>query len=106
MNMIRYHGVLGPASSLRRKVVKKNKKPPKEKKVPPNRRYIEWAKLLKRVFEIEITQCSCGGEVKIVAAILSSDAIVPILEHLKLSTEAPEIAPARAPPQQDFFDWQ
>ena len=32
---------------------------------------LSWAKLLKRVFEINMAQCpNCGGELKIIAAIL------------------------------------
>ena len=82
MNLIRYFGVLGPNSSLRKKVVKRAKQKPKEKS---GRRYIEWAKLLKRVFKIDITKCSCGGEVKIISSITDTAIIMPILEHLNLA---------------------
>ena len=102
MNLIRYFGVLGPNSVLRRKVVKKTERKPKKKK---GRRYIEWAKLLKRVFKIDVTKCSCGGELKIVSAILDPNAIVPILENLKLSTDVPEAFPARAPPEDQLLLW-
>ena len=96
MNLIRYFGVLGPNSNLRRKVVKKTERKTKEKK---GRRYIEWAKLLKRVFKIDVTKCECGGEIKIISAIFDINVIVPILENLKLSTEVPEPATARPPPE-------
>jgi hypothetical protein len=44
---------------------------------------LSWAKLLKRVFEIDIEHCpSCGGEIKIIAAILAASAIKKILVHL------------------------
>ena len=34
---------------------------------------LSWAKLLKRVFEIDLEHCpNCGGELKIIAAGLSS----------------------------------
>lgn len=53
---------------------------------------ISWARLLKRVFDIDIEQCPhCGGTLKIIAAILESGAITKILDHLGL--------PARAPPR-------
>jgi hypothetical protein len=58
------------------------------------------ARLLKRVFDIDIAQCSsCGGKAKVIAAILESAVISKILAHLKMPTEPPKIHPARAPPQ-------
>ncbi|MDP1786887.1 hypothetical protein [Nitrosomonas sp.] len=44
---------------------------------------ISWARLLKRVFEIDIEHCPhCGGNMKIIAAILERAAITKILNHL------------------------
>jgi hypothetical protein len=66
---------------------------------------ISWARLLKRVFDIDIAQCSsCGGKGKVIAAILESAVIRKILAHLKISTEPPKIYPARAPPQALIFE--
>ena len=54
------------------------------------------AKLLKRVFEIDLEQCpNCGGELKIIAAILEAPVIERILTHLGLQARAPPRAPAR-----------
>jgi len=64
-------------------------------------------RLLKRVFEIDISTCSrCKGKIKVVASILLQNVIRQILEHLKLPPEPPRIAKARAPPQGvfQFFD--
>jgi len=37
---------------------------------------LSWAKLLKRVFEIDIAHCpNCGGELKIIAAIMEQPVI-------------------------------
>ena len=56
-----------------------------------------WARLLKRVFDIDIEHCPhCGGTMKIVAAILESEVITKILAHLGLPTRAPPRAPARS----------
>ena len=56
----------------------------------------QWEKLLSRVFEIDISKCKyCGGELKIISAILNSIAIQKILTHLGLSARPPPIAPAR-----------
>ena len=57
---------------------------------------ISWARLLKRVFEIDLEHCpNCGGELKIIAAILESAVIERILTHLGLQARAPPRAPAR-----------
>ena len=46
---------------------------------------LSWAKLLKRVFEIDMARCpNCGGELKIIAAILEQPVIEKILTHLGL----------------------
>ena len=50
-------------------------------------------RLLKRVFEIDLEHCpNCGGELKIIAAILEQPVIEKILTHLGLQARAP---PAR-----------
>jgi hypothetical protein len=55
-----------------------------------------WAKLLKRVFNLDLTQCPhCGGELRIVAAILQRQTIEKILNHLGLEAQPPPRAPAR-----------
>ena len=57
---------------------------------------LSWAKLLKRVFEIDMAHCpNCGGELKIIAAILEKRVIEKILTHLGLQARAPPRAPAR-----------
>ena len=46
---------------------------------------MKWARLLKRVFDIDLQHCpNCGaGEVKIIAAILEWLVIQKILDHLR-----------------------
>jgi len=57
---------------------------------------LNWAKLLRRVFEIDLEHCpNCGGELKIIAAILEPPVIEKILTHLGLQARAPPCAPAR-----------
>ena len=54
------------------------------------------AKLLKRVFELDLEHYpNCGGELKIIAAILEQPVIENILTHLGLQARAPPRAPAR-----------
>ena len=55
-----------------------------------------WAKLLKRVFDLDLEHCpNCGGDLKIIAAILERPVIKKILTHLGLQARAPPRAPAR-----------
>jgi len=59
---------------------------------------LSWAKLLKRVLEIDMAHCpNCGGQLKIIAAILEQPVIEKILTHLGLQARAPPRAPARGP---------
>jgi hypothetical protein len=44
---------------------------------------LSWARLLKRVFELDLEHCpNCGGELKIIAAFLEQPVIEKILTHL------------------------
>jgi hypothetical protein len=57
---------------------------------------LSWARLLKRVFERDLEHCpNCGGELKIIAAILERPVIEKTLTHLGLQARAPPRAPAR-----------
>ena len=73
LKAIRFHGVLAPNAKLRSKIVPA---PPERapetssegahaQGAPPR---ISWARLLKRVFDIDIEHCpNCGGSLKIIA---------------------------------------
>lgn len=41
-----------------------------------------WAQRLKRVFQIDFEQCSCGGKIRIIASIEDPPTIRRILDHL------------------------
>ena len=57
---------------------------------------MNWARLLKRVFGIDLEHCpQCGGDFKIIAAIEDPAVIAKILTHLCLPARAPPRAPAR-----------
>lgn len=59
---------------------------------------LSWAKLLKRVFEIDMDHCpNCGGEHKIITAILEAPPVIEkiLLMHLGLQERAPPRAHAR-----------
>jgi len=56
---------------------------------------ISWARLLTRVFQIDLEHCpNCGGQLKIIAAILEHPVIEKILTHLGLQARAPPRAPS------------
>jgi len=105
LHLIRFHGVLAPNAKLRALVVPQEPEPPAQATQPaeceansahhrPVRR--RWAKLLKRVFEIDLEPCpKCGGELKIIAAILEQPVIEKILMHLGLQARAPPRSSAR-----------
>ena len=55
-----------------------------------------WAKLLARVFGIDVSKCTnCGGRMKIISSIKDPPVIKKILNHLGLSPIPPPLAPAR-----------
>ena len=56
---------------------------------------MSWARLLKRVFNIDIESCACDGKLKFVAVLEQAEVIEKILTHLGLSPQPPQIAPAR-----------
>ncbi len=51
--------------------------------------------MLKRVFDIEIEQCQCGGKLKLIAVIEELAVIEKILTHLGLSPQPPPREKAR-----------
>ena len=97
LNLIRFHGVLAPNATLRSEIIPdapKNDKDPGDAQVHASHcstsSRISWARLLKRVFDIDIERCPhCGGELKIIAAIEQPTVIAKILAHLGLPTRAP-----------------
>ena len=111
LHLIRFHGVLAPNAKLRAQVVPQEPELPQEPEPPAQATHpaecetscahhrpvrLSWAKLLKRVFEIDMEHCpNCGGELKIIAAILEQPVIEKILTHLGLQARAPPGAPAR-----------
>ena len=103
LHLIRFHGVLAPNARLRAEIipsapVNANASSAEHgdshhHSVPAR---MSWARLLKRVFDIDIERCSqCGGALTIIAAIEDPTVIAKILTHLGLSARAPPRSPAR-----------
>ena len=114
-HLVTYHGVLAPASRWRAKVVPRGsgggcghaasgeRFVPHAPRVKVRRRRYAWADLLRRVFLIDVLRCPCGGRRRVLSAVLDRDSLRGVCEALGLSAEAPELAPARAPPGAE--DW-
>ena len=107
LHLIRFHGVLAPNAKLRAMVVPQEPAKPAAQPAQPaecEANYahhrpvrLSWARLLKRVFEVDLEHCpNCGGQLKIIAAILEQPVIEKILTHLGLQARAPPRSPARS----------
>ena len=80
LHLIRFHGVLAPNAKLRALVVPHgpaqatggSEVPATEPGCAHDRpARVSWARLLKRVFQIDLGHCpNCGGQLRIIAAIL------------------------------------
>lgn len=105
VHLTRYYGVLGPHYKHRKQIVPK---PPElkvvgqeqdiinPKQLELKKKNIPWARLLARVFGIDVETCSkCGGRMKIIAAIEDPKVIRKILEQMGLATKPPPLYPAR-----------
>ena len=113
VNLTRFHGVFAPNSKYRMTITPAKRGRGSRKAIdtePDDRTPMEqhaamtWARRLKRVFNIDITECEqCKGPVKIIACIEDPIVIEKILNHLK-AKEAVEFPPStrrhppRAPP--------
>ena len=98
LHLIRFLGVLAPNAKLRAAVVAGTVEKLSERACEHTQRSarMSWARLLKRVFDVDIERCECGGQLKIIAAIEEPAVIVRILTHLGLPARAPPRCPARA----------
>jgi hypothetical protein len=118
-NLVRYHGVFAANSKWRKQIVPHRPveqlelvdletgepKPPQQLDAGKSRAATsvrpdnyDWATLLRRVFEVDVTVCvDCGGPTKIISTITQPDVIEKILKHLGLPTKPPRFE-ARGPP--------
>ncbi|MBN2527265.1 MAG: transposase [Deltaproteobacteria bacterium] len=102
-NLLRYHGVLAPHSKMRLAVVpKKPDTKELEKTRGKSKNRLLWAALLARTFNLQVEVCSCGGKMRMVAAITDGISIKKYLDEVGLPSEPPVPEPARPPPQEEF----
>src|SRR5262245_49130701 len=106
VHLVRYGGCLASHSHLRGAIIPT----PRQQGIDEEATDIgsprwTWARLLKRVFALDIARCPwCQrGVLRIIAAITHGEVIRKILQHLKLSADPPPIAPARV--RQEAFAW-
>ena len=103
-HLTRFHGVLAPNAKIRAKVVPKTVRKDGAENKAPDKSRMSWAKLLKRVFDIDMENCAqCGGKMKLLAAVRDAEAIEKILKHLGQPFKPPDIAPAQPPEQAYLF---
>jgi hypothetical protein len=121
---VRYHGVFASASPVRRWVTppaessparaptaRATDQPPQcTPESPPSDRtrfrWILWAALLQRVFDVDPLTCpNCSGRMRVIAAILKADVVAKILQSLGLPAEPPEIRGARPPPEPGLVEY-
>ncbi|NDY95499.1 hypothetical protein G3I74_07160 [Wenzhouxiangella sp. C33] len=106
--LTRFHGVFAPNSPHRARITparrgrgtKPTKSAQTEDRTPAEQRSaMQWAKRLKRVFQIDVETCpKCGGTVQVIACIEDPPVIERILNHLA-SKDLPGLwAESRAPP--------
>ena len=104
LHQVRYGGCLAPHSTLRAAIIPTPRQQGVEEPAgrPPSP-YWGWARLLKRVFAIDMERCPVcqQGRLRIIAAITEVSVMKKILRHLKLAVDPPPIAPA----QQAAFAW-
>ena len=103
LHLICFHGVLEYNAKLRVLVVPQEPEPAAQESPPsvckPNCAHhcpvlMSWVKLLKWLFDFDLENCpNCGGELKIIAAILEQPVIERILTHLGLQARAPPRVP-------------
>jgi hypothetical protein len=103
-HQVRYGGCLAPHSHLRAAIIptlrQQGADEPEGSTVSPN---WSWARLLKRVFAIDMARCPVcqQGRLRIIAAITEGHVIQNILRYVKLAVDPPPIALA----QQAAFAW-
>src|SRR5215831_1358056 len=98
VHLVRYGGCLAPHSHLRgaiRPTLRQQGLDGEE--AQPTTPYWPWARLLGRVFGLEMATCPfCRrGSLRIIAVITQGEVISKILRPLKLAADPPPIAPAR-----------
>jgi hypothetical protein len=107
INLVLYHGVLGPHARWRARVVAYGRRRPgsgplrppgvgHEPAAPP--RHWAWAGVMRRAFDIDVLACPrCGGRLQLMATVEDPEAIRAILgAAVRLDRAPPPLASAHA----------
>jgi hypothetical protein len=106
VHLVRYGGCLAPHSHLREAILPTPRQQGlAEPEACPTAPRWSWARLLQRVFGLEMATCPfCQrGTLRLIAVITQGEVIGKILRHLKRAADPPPIAPARS--RQAPCDW-
>ena len=106
VHLVRYGGCLAPHSHLRGMILPTPRQQGlDEPEACPTSLRWSWARLLQRVFDLEMVTCPfCQrGTLRLIAVITQGEVIGKILRHLKRAADPPPIAPARA--RHTACDW-
>jgi ribosomal protein S27E len=98
VNLVRFHGLFAPHAKERSLVTpagRRRRQTDKERTFEQRRAGMTWAQRLARVFSIDVSNCPCGGKLKIIASIEDPATISRILNHL---ARPPPQLPLLAPP--------
>jgi hypothetical protein len=95
-HLIRYHGVLAPHAAHRRQIVPaaaaaRTHEPPVAGRAPGR---LGWAQWQGRVFRLDLQGPTCGGALRIIAALTNPDSIRTYLDGVGLDCRPPPVAPA------------
>ena len=107
VHLVRYSGCLAPHSHVRGSVIPTPRQQGLDgAEAPTGTPYWPWARLLGRVFGLEMRTCPfCRrGTLRIIAVITQEAVITRILRHLQLASVPPPIAPARWHQEISAFD--
>ena len=70
----------------------------------PSHRNYAWARLMMRVFKLDVLKCErCGARLRILAAIHPPDTTTTILDCLGLPSRAPPVVPAVSEASPEYF---
>ena len=100
-NQVTYYGVLAPADAFRPAVVPEPAEPATSPGCPraPHDRWIPWAELLKRTFEVDVLACArCGGRLRLHAVVHGTWRALAWLRRVEVRREDAALPPARAGP--------
>jgi hypothetical protein len=66
---------------------------------------VDWATLLRRTFSVDVLECAaCHGRMRVLGGVTEPNAVRAILERLAMEAEAPSVARARDPTDDEAIE--